>query len=58
MERFHQRMINVNPSLLSKIAFNTHANEDTPWNYPGGTAIQLTVYVEAIIQKMELTHWA
>ena len=38
-ERFHQRMINVNPSSLSKIAFNTHANDDTPWCYPGGTAL-------------------
>ena len=38
-ERFHQRMINVNPSSLSKIAFNTHTNEDTPWNYPGGAAM-------------------
>ena len=38
-ERFHQRMINVNPSSLSKISFNVHANDDTPWNYPGGTAL-------------------
>ena len=29
-ERFHQRMINVNPSSLSKISFNDHANDDTP----------------------------
>ena len=38
-KRFHQRMINVNPSSLSKISFNVHANDDTPWNYPGGTAL-------------------
>ena len=38
-EKFHQRMTNVNPSFLSKIAFNTHVNEDTPWCYPGGTAL-------------------
>ena len=38
-ERFHQRMINVNPSSLSKISFNVHTNDDTPWNYPGGTAL-------------------
>ena len=38
-ERFYQRMINVNPSSLSKIAFNTHANDDTPWCYPSGTAL-------------------
>ena len=38
-EIFHQQMINVNPSSLSKIAFNTHANVDTPWCYPGGTAL-------------------
>ena len=38
-ERFHQKMISVNPSSLSKIAFNTHANDDTPWCYPGGTAL-------------------
>ena len=36
-ERFHQRMINVNPSSLSKIAFNVQPNADTPWNYFGGT---------------------
>lgn len=29
-ERFHQRMINVNTSSLSKISFNFHANYDTP----------------------------
>ena len=40
-ERFHQRMINVNPSSLSKISFNEHANDDTPWYYPGGTALTM-----------------
>ena len=39
IERFHQRMTNVNPASLSKISFNVHANKDTPWNYPGGTAL-------------------
>ena len=29
IERFHQQMINVNPSSLLKIAFNTHVNDDT-----------------------------
>ena len=38
-ERFHQLMLNVNPSSLSKIAFNAHANVDTPWYYPGRTAL-------------------
>ena len=38
-ERLHQRMINVNPSSLARIAFITHANVDTPWYYPGRTAL-------------------
>ena len=33
-ELFHQQMINVNPPFLLKIAFNDHANVDTPWYYP------------------------
>ena len=35
-------MVNWNPGSLSKISYNTHANPDTPWNYPSGTA--LTMY--------------
>ena len=38
-KQFHQQMINMNSSSLSKIAFNVHANVDTPWYYPGGTAL-------------------
>ena len=38
-KQFHQWMVNVNPSFLSKIAFNAHANVDTPWYYPGETAL-------------------
>ena len=38
-ERFHQQMLNVNPSSLSKITFNAHANADTPWYYFGETAL-------------------
>ena len=38
-EKLHQRMINVNPSSLYKIAFNTNANDDTQWCYPGGIAL-------------------
>ena len=40
-ERFHQQMINVNPSSLSKISFNEHANDDTPWYYSGGIALTI-----------------
>lgn len=32
-------MINANPSSLSKIAFNVYENIDTPWYYPGVTAL-------------------
>ena len=39
IERYHQQMTNVNPSSLSKISFNVHANNDTLWNYPYGTAL-------------------
>ena len=38
-EQLYQQMINVTPSSLSKIAFNVHANADTPWYYPSGTAL-------------------
>ena len=38
-ELFHQQMTNVNPSSLSKISFNSHANNDTPWNYPSGMVL-------------------
>ena len=40
-KRFHQQILNVDPSSLSKIAFNTHANDDTTWCYPGGTALSV-----------------
>ena len=38
-ECFHQQLINMNPSSLSKISLNDHTNDDTPWNCPGGTAL-------------------
>ena len=33
-EQFHQQMINVNLSSLSKISFDAHANDDTSWDFP------------------------
>ena len=32
-------MTNVNPSSLSKISLNSHANDNIPWKYPSGTAL-------------------
>ena len=61
-ERFHQQMTNVNPSSLSKISFNSHVNNNTPWNYPGGKAqtidrISRGHHVRNGIDSLSLGRW-
>ena len=40
-EQFHACMVNWNHGSLSKISYNKHANSNTHWNYPGGTALTM-----------------
>ena len=44
---FHQRMLNINPKSLLKLSHNTHRNLDTPWRYPGGTALTMNATAKA-----------
>ena len=46
-DRFRQRMLNINPKLLSKLSFNVHCNSDTPWRYPGGMALTMNATAKA-----------
>ena len=46
-DRFHQRMLHINPKSLSKLSHNIHRNSDTPWHYPGGTTLTMNATTKA-----------
>ena len=46
-DRFHQKMLHINLKSLSKLSHNINQNSDTPWHYPGDTALTMNATAKA-----------
>ena len=51
-------MLHINPKSLSKLSRNIHRNSDTPWYYPGGTALTVKAHISSSgISPTRLGQW-